>query len=92
MTKFVGLEVQKRMCATCIYRPDSCLNLTALEDKIKDPYMDDFFKGSRICHHSEAATCRGFWNKHKDHFAAGQVAQRLGYVEFVEHNTLRGGI
>ena len=40
MEKTLGLEVQKRMCATCIYRPDSPLNLQALEDEIKDPYME----------------------------------------------------
>ena len=26
------------------------------------------------------ACCRGFWNRHKDEFAVGQVAQRLGLV------------
>ncbi len=33
-----------------------------------------------------SACCRGFWNRHKNQFAAGQLAQRLGLVVFVEHN------
>ena len=41
------------------------------------------FKGHRICHHTKDVCCRGFWNAHKDEFPMGQVAQRLGFVEFV---------
>lgn len=78
------LLVQKRQCATCIYRPDSPLDLKKLEREIADPYMKGMFKGHRICHHSSAVVCRGFWQRHKDHFPAGQIAQRLGIVQFVE--------
>jgi hypothetical protein len=28
--------------------------------------------------------CRGFWNRHKDKFALGQIAQRLGWVVFIK--------
>lgn len=79
-------KVQKRMCSTCIYRPDSTLNLEVLEDDVRDPHMG--FKGHRICHHSKDVCCCGFWQAHKDDFPAGQIAQRLGVVEFVEVNTL----
>lgn len=82
----MGLKVQLRLCATCIYRPDSTLDLQQLEDAVRDPYMG--FKGYRICHHSRDACCRGFWEAHKDEFAAGQIAQRLGLVEFVDVDTL----
>lgn len=81
-------EVQKRMCATCIYRPDSALNIKSLEDQVRDKYVG--FKGHRVCHHSDTACCRGFWNKHKDEFQMGQIAQRLKLVTFVEHDTLKG--
>ena len=84
----MGLQVQSRQCATCIYRKDSPLDLKALEAQIADPHMKGFFVGSRICHHSKTATCRGFWNRHKDDFAAGQIAQRLGLVEIVDHDIL----
>lgn len=77
-------KVQRRLCATCIYRPDSPLDLKKLEDQIRDPYGG--FKGFRICHHSETACCRGFWQAHKDEFAAGQIAQRLNVVEFVDED------
>lgn len=82
MTK--GFKVQKKMCSTCIYRPDSTLDLKVLEAQVADKYGG--FKGHRICHHSDGACCQGFWNRHKDEFAAGQIAQRLGLVVFVEED------
>jgi hypothetical protein len=50
--------------------------------------MEGYFKGHRICHHSKDACCRGFWNRHKNHFTAGQLAQRLNAVEFVDEDVL----
>ena len=82
------LKVQKRACSTCIYRKDSALDLKKLEADVADPYMPGFFKGHRVCHHSDDACCRGFWNRHKDKFALGQIAQRLGFVKFVTVDTL----
>ena len=80
-------KVQARRCATCIYRKDTPLNLAALEDEARDPYIG--FKGHRICHHSDDVCCRGFWDHHKDEFPAGQIAQRLRLVEFVNEDNLR---
>lgn len=73
-------SVQKKSCATCIYRKDSPLDLKKLEAEVSD---DHGFKSYRICHHSDSACCRGFWNRHKNKFQLGQVAQRLGLVKFV---------
>lgn len=81
-------EVQAKQCKTCIYRADSPLDLKRLEAQIADPRQTGFFTGFRICHHSESACCRGFWNRHKNDFALGQIAQRLGMVRQVEHDTL----
>jgi hypothetical protein len=81
----VTFRVQRRMCATCIYRPDSPLDLKALEDAVRDARMG--FSGYRICHHAPQGVnvcCRGFWNAHKNEFAAGQIAQRLNVVQFVD--------
>ena len=75
-------KVQANACSTCIYRKDSPLDLKKLEEEVRDPYIG--FKGHRICHHSDDICCRGFWNRHKDEFQMGQVAQRLGMVEFVD--------
>jgi hypothetical protein len=75
------LRVQKRPCRTCIYREVSPLDLAKLEAAARDQYPG--FKGHRIFHHSDDACCRGFWNRHKDDFAAGQIAQRLSLVEYV---------
>ena len=87
----MGLRVQRKQCATCIYRKDSALDITKLEAQIADPRMKGHFKGSRICHHSKTAVCNGFWKRHADHFDAGQLAQRLGLVELVNDDTLATG-
>jgi hypothetical protein len=86
-----GLRVQARRCATCIYRKDSPLDLRKLEGEIADPRMEGFFEGYRVCHHSKAACCRGFWDRHKDAFTLGQHAQRLGFVTFVTDDNREGG-
>lgn len=84
-------KVQSKICATCIYRADLAWDLTALLKAIEDPAMRGFFKSFRICHHSDhGVCCRGFWNAHKDDFNAGQIAQRLGMVEFVEEDSYGG--
>jgi hypothetical protein len=80
-------KVQKKQCKTCIYSPDSPLNLEALEKAIDDGYGG--FIGHRTCHHSDDVCCAGFWARHKDKFQMGQIAQRLGMVELVEIDTLK---
>ena len=82
------MKVQKTQCSTCIYRPDSPLDLAKLEADVADGYGG--FKGHRICHHSNDACCAGFWARHKNEFQLGQIAQRLGMVEFVQDDTLKG--
>lgn len=81
-------KVQKRMCATCIYKPNSGFDIKHLEDQVRDPNMAGFFKGYRVCHHSHDACCRGFWEAHKDNFTAGQLAQRLGCTTYVDDDVL----
>lgn len=75
-------KVQRRMCKTCIYRPNLDWDLKALENEVRDPHIG--FKGWRVCHHADDVCCRGFWNRHNNEFQMGQVAQRLGWVEFVD--------
>lgn len=78
-------KVQARMCATCIYRPTwQGTPIEVLESQVRDEHIG--FKGHRICHHApnkSQVCCAGFWARHKDEFPAGQIAQRLGLVEFV---------
>lgn len=85
-------RVQKRMCATCIYGPNTQVRRTIaqLEAEVADPKMKGFFKGYRACHHARSndVCCRGFWEAHKDDFQAGQIAQRLKLVEFVDIDDL----
>ena len=76
--------VRKTSCSTCIYRSDSSLDLDLDLDQLERQVQDDigFFQGYRICHHSKNLCCRGFWNRHKNEFPLGQIAQRLGAVDF----------
>ena len=84
------MKVQQKQCATCIYRPDSALDLQQLEAQIADKHMPGHFRGFRACHHAtRSVCCRGFWDRHKDHFDLGQIAQRLGLVQFVVVDLLR---
>ncbi len=79
-------KVKKTMCASCIHRPDSALDITVLEDAVRDPNMEGYFKGHRECHTPKRKSghcCRGFWDRHKDSFTLGQLAQRLNFVEYV---------
>ena len=77
-------KVQAKQCDTCIYNKNSPLDLNKLEKDISDPAMNGYFKSWRICHNSDDVCCRGFWNKHKNDFNVGQLAQRLSFVEFVD--------
>jgi len=85
-------KVQKDPCSSCIYRGDSPLEIEKLERQVADPHGG--FSGHRICHHtgsglSDPACCAVFWRRHKDDFPAGQIAQRLGVVEYVQIDVFR---
>lgn len=90
-----SFQVQKRMCKSCIYRPECALDIKKLEDQVREKVRGqsvDFFKGYRECHHAETGSgvcCRGFWERHKDQFQLGQVAQRLDLVEYVEIDIMK---
>jgi hypothetical protein len=78
-----GFPVANKQCSSCIYRPNSPLDIEKLEQEIKDIHLG--FKTWRVCHHSfekRPVCCRGFWNRHSDEFQVGQIAKRLGLVEF----------
>jgi hypothetical protein len=84
----MAFQVQRKQCATCIFKKEHWKpeHLAALLDEIRDPRMRGFFTGYRECHHSDTACCAAFWAKYKDKFQLGQVAQRLGLVEIVDHD------
>ena len=72
-------------CSTCIYKPGLGWRVEELEQQIDDGHGG--FNGYRECHHSPEGTplcCRGFWDRHKNKFALGQIAQRMGAVQYVE--------
>ena len=81
-----GFLVMKEQCDTCIYRKKSKLegrvldwNIDKLEDDVRDEHVG--FKDHRVCHHNGDACCRGFWNRHKNEFTLGQIAQRLNRID-----------
>lgn len=85
----MGFQVQKKKCKSCIYLPNSPLDLEKLENQVKD--KNGSFNGHRQCHHTKdgnPACCRGFWDAHKDEFQLGQIAQRLNAVVEVEIDDL----
>lgn len=78
-----GFYVQAKACSSCIYRKNCGLDIKELERQVADPRMPGMFVRHRQCHHTDAkrpACCAGFWARHKDHFPAGQLAQRLNMV------------
>ena len=54
------LTIRSRQCDTCIYRPDSPLDITALERQVADASMPGHFSGWRVCHSHVDAVCAGF--------------------------------
>lgn len=84
-----GLQVQSRACSTCVYRRALPINARLLEAAVADGYGG--MNGYRVCHQSSVACCRGFWNRWKNKFALGQIAQRLGLVVMVQSHDKRGG-
>ena len=73
------------MCSTCIYRPESPLDLKKLEDDCRDEH--GHLAKYRICHHHQDAAevcCRGFWQAHREDSTPCQIADRLGRVEFTD--------
>lgn len=85
----MSFKVRASRCATCIYSKRTPIFRRTVED-LEDEVRDErgFFRGHRICHHTEDACCRGFWNRHKDDFPVGQIAQRLGAVEFTDEDLM----
>ena len=80
-------KVQAKICETCIYKAGLGWRLDELLEQIADPKMRGYFSSYRECHHAErnsGVCCRGFWNAHSQDFASGQIAQRVGLVEFVD--------
>ena len=73
-----GFKVRRSRCVSCIYNPDSPLDLAELEGQA---LRND---GFRICHHTDDACCRGFWNRHRNHFSLGRFMQMLGAVVEVD--------
>ena len=76
----IGFKVMAKQCETCIYKPRLSWRVKELEAPIRDRFGG--FKGHRVCHHSKDSCCRGFWNRYRNKFALGQIAQRLGLVVY----------
>lgn len=78
------MKIRKTACHTCIYRPDSPLDLAKLEREVKDRY--GCFVGYRLCHHhlndDDGVVCRGFFAKHGMKVTKIRLAKILGILRF----------
>ena len=86
--------VQRRQCATCIYRKGGVFNIKELEQQVADLHMPGFFRSYRVCHHTKDKSgicCAGCWRRHRHKFTLGQLAQRLGFVQYVTVDDLAKG-
>lgn len=93
-----GVRVMREQCATCIFRPG---NLMDLQPGRLKSMTDECRKGDRHipCHEflhlrrggdvagpqARGAVCRGYWDT-QPHSSLLQVAERLGFVEYVDPN------
>ena len=78
----MSFQVRRERCASCIYNKSTPLDLAKLERQALD--QDTY----RICHHTKDAVCRGFWNRHKNHFNLGRIMQRIGGVRFTDEDAM----
>lgn len=81
-------RVRATPCDTCIYSPGiPRRDQDRLEAEIADPHMPGRFASFRACHHhrdNDQVCCRGFWNRHRDKFQLGQLAQRLDLIHYTD--------
>ena len=78
------VHVHSRMCSTCIFRPGNLMHLEPgrVEDMVCEATRND---SCIPCHQTldgKQAVCRGFFDKHAT--SPLQVAERMGFVEFVD--------
>ena len=71
------MKIRERMCGTCIYGPDSPLDLPALEAEARGRY--GHYDHYRACHGdpSDTTVCRGFYDAHGDDCTPIQLFIRL---------------
>lgn len=81
-------KVRRRPCSTCIYGRNTPVrqSVEALEKEVTDRYGS--IEGYRVCHHTDDACCKGFWDRHKKDFALGRLALGYGLVEYVDDDIL----
>ena len=78
------MKVQRTCCATCIYNPESPLDLDRLEDECRDSYGHFFIW--RACHKhwpKHDVCCSGFFHKRGDECTPVQIAKALSMIEYV---------
>lgn len=83
------MKVQKEKCNQCLFTKNMVVKNNARRTEIIKGALakDTFF----VCHKSSIAKdghgdvcCRGFWDKFKNDFNLGRIAQRLNFVNEVE--------
>lgn len=77
------VHVCKRMCDTCIFRPDSVISRERVDEMVTGATADN---STIVCHHTinedDQMACRGFFEKHPT--PTLKIAQALDMIEYVE--------
>lgn len=82
------VHIMAQRCPTCIFRPGNLMDLEPgrVADMVREAKRRD---SAIICHETLGgykALCRGFFDKH--YTTPLQIADRLGYIEFVSNTSL----
>lgn len=81
------MKVRKAQCDQCLFSDKKIVSAKRATDVVKGCLKKDTYF---ICHKTQTEDapgdmcCRGFWDRFKDNFNLGRIAQRLKMVEFIE--------
>ena len=83
--KPLGFRVQEHPCNQCLFSTARIVDQERSDAIVKGCLDTDRYF---ICHKdrkhgNHGACCRGFWDRYKNHFLAGRLAQLLEIVKFV---------
>lgn len=83
----VTFKIQTKQCDQCLFSRRRIVTAARFKNIIRDCTQLGNEKHF-VCHKAslkgDSVCCRGFWDKYKNNFQLGQVAQRLNLVEEVE--------
>jgi len=73
-------RVQGSKCDQCLFSDNKIVNDDRKEEVLRTTLKKDTFF---VCHKTDDVCCKGYWDKYKDKFTVGQIAQRLNLMKEV---------